>query len=107
MPDRLKYIQIVFEDDGISPRTIKREYKSVHFAGEGSPREVDITEEERLAFFAAANAQNSGLMAEAYQARADALAALEPALAELEKMRTEREVEREAMKVSAAPVDEK
>jgi hypothetical protein len=91
MPDRLKYIQIIFEDDGVNPPTIKREYKSVHFAGEGAPRDVDITAEERLAFYAVAAAQNSGLIAEANAARDQAIGERDAALNEANGEREQRE----------------
>lgn len=71
MPDRLKYIQVIFSDDGLS---IKREYKSVHFEGEGSPREVEITPEERLELYGAAHAVSTAILSDAETAKTQALA---------------------------------
>ena len=75
MPDRLKTIVTIFEDDG----TIKRDYKTVHFDGEGAPREVEITTEERQALYGVAHAAGTARISEAEAARDEALAALEQA----------------------------
>jgi len=81
MSDRLKSITTIFEDDGSGSPTIKREYKSVHFAGEGAPRDVEITEAERLSLYGEAYARSSALLAETEAAKTDAEGARDEALA--------------------------
>lgn len=54
MPDMLRKIVTIFEDDGQS-RTVAREYKTVLHAGEGAPRDVEITEEDRREIYGIAH----------------------------------------------------
>lgn len=52
MSDRVKYVKVIFDDIG----RIARIYKSVHFAGEGAPRDVEIDAGEMLQIFGSSNA---------------------------------------------------
>lgn len=91
MPDRLKKIVAVFDDDGVNPPTLIREYKSVHHEGEGAPRDVEITAAERQAHFAAASATNARMVAEAQQAKADAEEAARVATVKAATRKAERD----------------
>lgn len=60
MSDRIKYVKVIFDDIG----RIVRVYKSVHFSGEGAPRDVEIEAGEMLQLFGAANAVGVAAMSE-------------------------------------------
>jgi hypothetical protein len=75
--DRLKYIKTEFNDDG----AIRRDYKSVHFEGEGHPRDVEISAEERRSLYGAAHDACSAVLADAINARDEAVAARDAAQA--------------------------
>lgn len=83
MPDLLRKVVTIFEDDG-QTRTVAREYKTVLHEGEGAPRDVEITEEERREVYGAAHeatrvivseltlrAQSAEDAADAWRARAE------------------------------------
>lgn len=72
MPDFLKKVVTVYDDDGQSPARVQREYKTVHFEGEGAPRDVEITAEERVELYQSAHAVSGALITEAQTAQRDA-----------------------------------
>lgn len=106
MSDRIKYIKVIFDDIG----RIARIYKSVHFSGEGAPRDVEVEAGEMLQIFGASNAIGVAAVselealtrqAEAAQAHAeDALARKMDALAVVEE--TNARLEAALTEVSAA-----
>lgn len=60
MPDLLKKVVTLYAPDG----SIEREYKTVLFEGEGAPRDVEITVEDRLAIYNTAHAVSTALVSD-------------------------------------------
>lgn len=115
MSDRIKYIKAIFDDIG----RIVRIYKSVHFSGEGAPRDVEVEAGEMLQIFGTSNAigvaavselEASTRQAEAAQAhaedtlarKADALAVVEETNARMEAALMEATAARAAAEEDAA-----
>lgn len=83
----LKKVVTVYDDDGVNAPRIQREYKTVHFEGEGAPRDVEITAEERVELYQSAHAVSTAILSEAKAAQADAEGERDMWRAKYEKLR--------------------
>lgn len=90
MPNQLKKIVIIFDDNGIDPPTIQREYKTVLHEGEGAPRDVEITAEERLSIYSATHAVSTAIFALERDARVAAESLRDSWKADAEQLKAEK-----------------
>lgn len=102
MPDRVKYVKIIFNDSG----QIVREYKSIHFDGEGAPRDVEIDPVERFALVGAAQAAGVAAISEIQTARVAAEAEREHYKAAVERSEEKLQVLRAKLDTALAPIAE-